>query len=47
MLSQQEVVMIRAEIERLEKVRKEFTDDSIPRLIDDWIEEERRKLEAS
>lgn len=46
MLSPQEVAIIRAEIERLEKARKEFTDGSIQRLIDDWIEEQRRKLAA-
>jgi len=46
MLSPQEVAIIRAEIERLEKVRKEFDDGSIQRMIDDWIEDERRKLVA-
>lgn len=46
MLSPQEVAIIRAEIERLENARKGFSDGSIQKLIDDWIEEQKRKLAA-
>jgi hypothetical protein len=46
MPSPEEVTIIRAEIERLEKVRKEFADTSVQTLIDNWIEEHKRMLTA-
>ncbi len=44
MLPQEEVEKIRAEIERLENARKVCTDSGIQKLIDFWIEEQKRML---
>jgi hypothetical protein len=44
MLSRGDVALIRAEIERLEKARKECTDSGLQKRIDAWIEEQKRKL---
>jgi hypothetical protein len=44
MLSPGEIAQIRAEIERLDQLRKECTDSGIRRLIEAWIEAEKRKL---
>jgi hypothetical protein len=39
-----EVAVIKAEIERLTKARLECNDGGIQRQIDDWIEEQKKKL---
>jgi len=44
MRSREEVVKIRAEIERLEQARKRCTDSGIQEQIDVWIEEQKKKL---
>jgi hypothetical protein len=44
MLSPEEVAMIEAEIERLEKARKAFPDGSVQTMIDEWNDEQKRKL---
>jgi hypothetical protein len=44
MLSAEETAKIKAEIERLEKARRECTDGGIRKLIEAWIEEQRKKL---
>jgi hypothetical protein len=44
MLSRGDVAIIRAEIERLEKARRECTDRDLQKRIDAWIEEQKRKL---
>jgi hypothetical protein len=44
MLSEGEVAIIRAEIERLEKALRECTDGGIRDRIKAWIEEEKKKL---
>jgi hypothetical protein len=44
MLSAEETAKITAEIERLEKARWECTDGGIRKLIEAWIEEQRKKL---
>jgi len=44
MLSLGEIAQIRAEIERLERLRKECTDSGIRNQIEAWIEAEKRKL---
>jgi hypothetical protein len=44
MLSLGEIAQIRAEIERLERLRKECTDTGIRNQIEAWIEAEKRKL---
>ena len=44
MLSLVEIAQIKAEIERLEKLREEATDSGIQKLIDAWIEAEKKKL---
>ena len=46
MLSQGEVAIIRAEIERLENALKECSDGGIKDRIKRWIEEEKKKLLA-
>jgi hypothetical protein len=44
MPSAREIAQIKAEIERLEKLREEATDSGIQKLIDAWIEAEKKKL---
>jgi hypothetical protein len=44
MLSPEDVVRIRAEIERLEEARKWFNDSGILKQIDLWIADEKKKL---
>ncbi|MGA3193389.1 MAG: hypothetical protein ABSD39_00170 [Terriglobales bacterium] len=44
MTTPEEVVKIRAEIEKLEKARRECADSGIQKRIDNWIEKEKRKL---
>jgi hypothetical protein len=44
MLSRGDEAIIRAEIERLEKVCRECTDSGIRQRIEAWIEAEKRKL---
>jgi len=44
MLSLEEIAQIKAEIERLERLRKECTDSGIRNQIEAWIEAEKRKL---
>lgn len=44
MLSRGDVAIIRAEIERLEKARRECTDIGLQKRIDTWIEEQKQKL---
>jgi hypothetical protein len=46
MLSPGEIAVIEAEIERLQKTRREFTDAGILRSIDARIEDEKKKLES-
>ena len=45
MLSPGEIAQIKAEIERLEKARKECTDSGIRQRIDVWIAEQKKKLD--
>ena len=44
MLSPEDVVRIRAEIERLEEARNWFNDSGILKQIDLWIADEKKKL---
>lgn len=44
MLSPGEIAQIKAEIERLEKLRAECADSGIRKLIESWIEAEKKKL---
>jgi hypothetical protein len=44
MLSREQVMVIRAEIEKLELALQKCTDGSIRRVIETLIEEEKRKL---
>jgi hypothetical protein len=44
MLSLEEIEQIKAEIERLERLRKECTDTGIRNRIGAWIEAEKKKL---
>ena len=44
MLSPEEIAQIKAEIERLEKLRAECTDGGIRKRIEAWIEAEKKKL---
>jgi len=46
MLSPGEVAVIKAEIEKLEKARRECNDGGIRKRIDAWIEEQKKKLES-
>jgi hypothetical protein len=46
MLSPGEIAQIKAEIERLEKLREECTDSGIRERIEAWIEAEKKKLPA-
>jgi hypothetical protein len=46
MLSPGEMAFIKAEIERLEKARQECNDSGLQKVIDAWIEEEKKKLSA-
>jgi hypothetical protein len=45
MLSPGEIAFIKAEIERLEKARRECNDSGLQKRIDAWIAEEKKKLE--
>jgi hypothetical protein len=45
MLSPGEIAQIKAEIQRLEKLRKECTDGGIRERIEAWIKAETQKLE--
>ena len=44
MLSPGEIAQIKAEIERLEKLHEEFTDSGIKKLIEAWIEAEKKEV---
>jgi hypothetical protein len=44
MLSLEEIAQIKAEIERLERLRKEWTDTGIRTRTGAWIEAEKKKL---
>jgi hypothetical protein len=44
MLSPEQIAPIKAEIERLEKLREECTDSGIRKMIVAWIEAEKKKL---
>jgi hypothetical protein len=44
MPSAREIAQIKAEIERLEKLREECADSGIRKLIDGWVEEQKRRL---
>ena len=46
MLTPGERAQIKAEIERLEKARKECADGGIRKRIDFWIEEQKKKLQS-
>ena len=46
MLSPGEIAQIKAEIERLEKLREECTDSGIRERIEAWIVAEKKKLHA-
>jgi hypothetical protein len=46
MLSPEEMALIRANIERLEKARDYSTDSGIRELIDAWIEEHRQRVDV-
>jgi len=46
MLPPEEIAQIKAEIERLENIRKICTDARIRDRIDVWIEAEKKKLES-
>jgi hypothetical protein len=47
MLSQGEIAQIKAEIERLERLREECIDGAIRKRIEVWIEAEKKKLAPS
>lgn len=42
----EEIAQIKAEIERLEKLREECTDGGIRKRIEAWIEGEKKKLKS-
>lgn len=44
MLSPGDVAIIRAEIDRLEKARRECIDGGLPKQIEVWIDQQKRKL---
>jgi len=44
MLSHSTIAQIKAEIARLEEARKGCNDDGIRRVIEGWIEEQKKKL---
>jgi hypothetical protein len=46
MLPPEEIARIRAEIERLEQLRKDCADSGIRQQIEAWIREERKKLKS-
>jgi len=46
MLSPGEITQIKAEIERLEKLRGECSDSGIRKRIEAWIEAEKKKLKS-
>ena len=46
MLTPGERAQIKAEIERLEKARKECSDGGIRKRIEVWIKEQKKKLES-
>jgi hypothetical protein len=46
MLSPGEIAQIKAEVERLEKLREECGDTGIRERIEAWIEAEKKKLEG-
>jgi hypothetical protein len=43
-LSSSTIAQIKAEIERLERAREQTNDEGIKRVIDGWIEEQKKKL---
>jgi len=45
MLPPKEIARIKADIEKLEKARDECADIGIREQIEDWIEEQKRKLQ--
>jgi hypothetical protein len=47
MLSPEEIVQIKAEIERLEKLREQCSDGGLRERIEAWIEMEKKKLETN
>jgi|HubBroStandDraft_4_1064222.scaffolds.fasta_scaffold702774_2 hypothetical protein len=47
MLSLQQIATINAEIEKLEYARKRCTDFGILKVIDGWIDDQKKKLEAA
>jgi DNA-binding NarL/FixJ family response regulator len=47
MLSPEEIAQIKAEIERLERLREECLDSGIRKRIEAWIEAEKKKLASS
>ena len=46
MPSPQQIATINAEIENLEHARKRCTDSGILKIIDDWIEDQKQKLDV-
>jgi hypothetical protein len=44
MLSPRAIAQIKAEIERLEEYRKTCSDDGIRKVIEGWIEQQKKKL---
>jgi len=46
MLPPEEIAKIKAETERLEKLREECTDTGIRQRIEAWIEAEKKKLKS-
>ena len=46
MLSPGEIAKIRAEIKRLENAHDKCSDGGIQKLIEDWIKEQKQKLES-
>ena len=46
MLSPEEIAKIKATIEKLEKFRDNCADTGIRKLIEEWIEDQKKKLET-
>jgi hypothetical protein len=46
MLSPGEISLIKAEIERLEKARRECNDGGLQKVIDAWVEALKKKLDG-
>jgi hypothetical protein len=47
MLTPEQITQIKAEVERLEKLREDCTDSGIRKRIEAWIEAETKKLKSA